>query len=1278
MPAALPDTASTKTGSPVAIDVLANDAGSNLTLVGVTEPAHGAVTPTAPGVLTYTPNPDFAGQDAFTYTVADANDVTAQVQVTVLVSPLSAPIGSNLDGLVTTIGTPIVVSVPVEDENGEPLNLVGVTSPSHGTIEVLPDQSIRYVPQDDFIGIDHFSYDITDTAGQTASSLVTLSVVTPNTAPVANDDIVVTSASTPIRIDMLADDTDPDSGPLRLSALTIPSHGGLIVNADQSVTYTPRSGYSGEDSFTYQIEDDRGGVATGTVNITVRSANEAPSVADDKVTTPAGTPVKIDILANDNDPEGKLLTLSALTLPQHGKLEMGENQCLLYTPNEGFVGSDTFTYQVKDPDEGHTGGEVIIKVTSPAEETRPSYPNGTAYRRRLVVPAQDEADAIISGFVMLVHERGDWLKPASAGGRIESADAADLCFELEDGTRLDHGIKRYDPTNGEMVAWVRLPTWDLSEQEQIYVYYGKTGATADPVRERAVWQDYLAVWDGQTGRDRTTTGRDLTLSGAIAGGELIGPCGRFDGTARASLDDVGFLDGLDAFSLQTFVDVDPASLGTDKGIISQGKISGLDEDQGFTLRFDAKGYDGGAANTLLWQVKTKAGSTRFEGPANAQRAGRMQVTGVWERGEPPRLYLDGVPVHPTNAPKSHDKAMVTRPGPLTLGAAAKDGVDGGWIGCIDDVRLRASVPSQTCIAIEHVSGMDPAAFYGLSGEERPDDPVAAPVAAPVRLSITSGNQIDVDVLDVAIVADGATPVLVTIGQAEHGAVSIVDGKICYTGSADYVGEDRFTYDISTNGKTATGTIVVVSRAAVPEPETEPQPEPKPEPQPEPKPEPQSPNMFYRPPAGLSAIEVNSDAAFEAALKRFKAGATNPLSAGASKIVVTGPLSERHTIKNIDTLSGPLVIEGAHQNLRSVASEGPIVSGGFVVSSPVWLHALRLANDRDDTLNTDKAAAPYRVALAPGSAGSKITHSFIRGQMGLGSGHPALSGTDAVPDISVAFCHFFTGKENRDGARQVFVALNNSRSYNQLPHRWTFYRNLFQKNDDINRGEDMMIYVAHGWVKNTDPDKDRTVVEDWLIEENMSIGNCARSIYYLKQVGSGTVIRRNHHAMDKSRGYATLRGNASSNVLVQGEWYEQLGTIYIQGINHRYEGCDFGNNVVNLACTGIYNRNHKIQEGATGLRMWGCKGGHFQLGSIAGNPSIVFKSALKDAVFEGLTDVQSWKDDNGKAVAWAADGSRIKSNHASIDTATLKNLPKTDRPITPRSTITRDDVGPGAA
>ena len=128
-------------------------------------------------------------------------------------------------------------------------------------------------------GHDSFTYSIRDVRaagdGQvgTAETRVTLlrPVVLPpvNTSPLTVRDAVVTPRDTPVTIDVLANDTDADGDPLRVVGLTQPLHGSVVLEADQSVTYTPAAGFTGIDDFTYTISDGRGGRATGVVSIEV-------------------------------------------------------------------------------------------------------------------------------------------------------------------------------------------------------------------------------------------------------------------------------------------------------------------------------------------------------------------------------------------------------------------------------------------------------------------------------------------------------------------------------------------------------------------------------------------------------------------------------------------------------------------------------------------------------------------------------------------------------------------------------------------------------------------------------------------------------------------------------------------------------------------------------------------------------------------------------------------------------------------------------------------------
>jgi len=90
-----------------------------------------------------------------------------------------------------------------------------------------------------------------------------------NTAPVANQDVAETSSGTPVTIDVLANDFDADGDPLSVQSLTAPSHGTAVINADQTITYSPNLNFSGSDSFTYTISDSRGGTDTAVVSVSV-------------------------------------------------------------------------------------------------------------------------------------------------------------------------------------------------------------------------------------------------------------------------------------------------------------------------------------------------------------------------------------------------------------------------------------------------------------------------------------------------------------------------------------------------------------------------------------------------------------------------------------------------------------------------------------------------------------------------------------------------------------------------------------------------------------------------------------------------------------------------------------------------------------------------------------------------------------------------------------------------------------------------------------------------
>jgi len=131
-----------------------------------------------------------------------------------------------------------------------------------------------------------------------------------NQSPIANNDIATTSEDDSVVIDVLSNDTDPDSDPLEVLGTPTALHGTVVVNGDDTLTYTPDAGYFGADTITYQITDGNGGVDTGEVAVTV--TEDTPGL-DGTVSGTAGDDL-IDT-AYAGDPDGDMIDAGDAVVP---------------------------------------------------------------------------------------------------------------------------------------------------------------------------------------------------------------------------------------------------------------------------------------------------------------------------------------------------------------------------------------------------------------------------------------------------------------------------------------------------------------------------------------------------------------------------------------------------------------------------------------------------------------------------------------------------------------------------------------------------------------------------------------------------------------------------------------------------------------------------------------------------------------------------------------------------------------------------------------------------
>ncbi len=366
-PIANDDTASAVEDDSVTVNVLGNDTdvdNDTLTVTAVTQGANGSVTLNP---VTYTPSPNFFGTDSFTYTISDSTGGGGGVD-TATVTVTIAPSNDNLTALddSATVAEDGSVTVTVLSNDSDPendvLSVQSVTQGTNGSVAIAGTQ-VTYTPNPDFHGADSFTYTASDGNGGTDSATVTITVTPVNDAPVAGDDTASVVEDGSVAITVLGNDADVDEDLLTVTSVTQGAHGSVVINGDDTVTYTPAANYNGADSFTYTVSDGETD-DTATVTVTIGAANDAPVAADDSASTTEDNPISVSVLGNDTDPENDTLEVSAVTQGANGAVQHTRSGTAIYTPAANFHGTDSFTYTASDGNGGTDTATVTVTISS--------------------------------------------------------------------------------------------------------------------------------------------------------------------------------------------------------------------------------------------------------------------------------------------------------------------------------------------------------------------------------------------------------------------------------------------------------------------------------------------------------------------------------------------------------------------------------------------------------------------------------------------------------------------------------------------------------------------------------------------------------------------------------------------------------------------------------------------------------------------------------------------------------------------------------------------------
>ena len=407
---AYPDGYPATEDSPLVIDeasgVLANDgdeqSGVLSDAVVVDQPANGDVTLNPDGSFTYTPEGDFFGTDSFTYMASDGQDDTNVAKVTINVLGVNDPPTAAADAY--TLAEDVDLTVDADsgvlhndtDPDRDTLTAYLDTEPANGTLSLGEDGSFSYEPNLDFSGTDSFTYYVSDDVVYSDIVTVTLTVTEVPDPPTAVADSYSVDEDGELTIPadgVLDNDDDPDSDVITASLSESPANGTVELDPDGSFTYTPNPDFFGTDGFTYTASDGVNTSPETSVTITVNSQPDPPTATDDSYTAPNdATAQTFYVLTNDTsdpDPSQGLAIESVTQGTSGGTVTIGSG-VVIYTAPLGFLGTDEFTYTIRDDD-------------------------GLTATATVTVSVVDASDNSLSGFVYLDAE-GDGARDAGETG----------------------------------------------------------------------------------------------------------------------------------------------------------------------------------------------------------------------------------------------------------------------------------------------------------------------------------------------------------------------------------------------------------------------------------------------------------------------------------------------------------------------------------------------------------------------------------------------------------------------------------------------------------------------------------------------------------------------------------------------------------------------------------------------------------------------------------------------------------------------------------------------
>ena len=262
----------------------------------------------------------------------------------------------------TTEDTAVEVTVMASDADGDALEF-RYAGAAHGTVTGAAAR-FTYTPEADYHGADAVTVTVLDGEAQ-ATATISITITPVNDAPIATADTLAaledTAADLPLAM-LTGNDVDVDDDALTITAVEAATNCTVTIVGTE-LRLVPAAGFIGDAHFRYRVTDGTETVS-GDVTVNVAAVDDPPVATDDTATTAedvALTITQTTLLANDSDPEGQTLGITAVGNPSHGTVGLAGGT-VVFTPSADYAGPASFEYTVSDGD-GTDTGTVAVTVT---------------------------------------------------------------------------------------------------------------------------------------------------------------------------------------------------------------------------------------------------------------------------------------------------------------------------------------------------------------------------------------------------------------------------------------------------------------------------------------------------------------------------------------------------------------------------------------------------------------------------------------------------------------------------------------------------------------------------------------------------------------------------------------------------------------------------------------------------------------------------------------------------------------------------------------------------